>query len=323
MADCHDLFQKFYNEIKLSSSKKEFLRQARDALREKIKDYFNKEKKENPPKFWGQGSYAMATIVNPLDGEYDIDDGIYLQNLDRDKNDWSTADTVHGWVYEAVKGHTKEEPIDKRTCVRVVYSGQYHVDLPVYGEYKGRFYLAEKGEKGWHQSDPQALTNWFKEQVKHKGEQLRSIVRYLKAWSDCKSKSRNVKLPSGLMLTILVVENYESGSGDDAAFGRMVRNVYQKIANSFVVCNPVDQNEILSDCLTEFQKKNFKELLSNLLGSVNKALDEKSKKEACRVWKKEFGDRFPCCDDIADEKKEESSVGPIYIKSPSKPWSSN
>jgi hypothetical protein len=318
MADCHDLFQKFHDEIKLSSSKKESLRQARDALRKKIKDYFNNEKKESLPKSWNQGSYAMATIVNPLDSGYDIDDGVYLQNLDEDKNDWPTPEIVHNWIYEAVKGHTKEDPIDKRTCVRVVYSGQYHVDLPIYGEYKNEFYLAEKGESGWHVSDPQALTDWFKKQVKQNGEQLRNIVRYLKAWTDYKSK--NAKLPSGLILTILVAENYASRERNDAAFGRTIRNIYQKIADSFIVRNPIDQKEILSNRLTDTEKKNFKDLLSNLLDSANNALEDESKKEACKVWRKEFGDRFPCCDDIKEEKGEKSSIGPIYIKNPSKPW---
>jgi hypothetical protein len=72
--------------------------------------------------------------------------------------------------------------------------------------------------------------------------------------------------------------------------------------------------------LTDTEKKNFKDLLSNLLDSANNALEDESKKEACKVWRKEFGDRFPCCDDIKEEKGEKSSIGPIYIKNPSKPW---
>lgn len=62
----------------------------------------------------------MGTIVNPLDGEYDIDDGVYLQNLDKENKDsWPTPETVHSWIYKAVEGHTKEDPIDKRIKERV------------------------------------------------------------------------------------------------------------------------------------------------------------------------------------------------------------
>ena len=135
-------------------------------------------------------------------------------------------------------------------------------------------------------------------------------MRYLKAWADYKSKTNNVKLPRGLILTVLVAENYVEKERDDSAFGRTIRNIYQKIIDSFVVYNPVDQDEILTERLTDPQKKKFKELLVSLLNNANKALDEKSKKEACRIWRREFGDRFPCCDDI---KEEES---PLYTSSP-------
>ena len=79
------------------------------------------------PKFHAQGSFATQTTVNPLDGEFDLDDGVYLQHLDEyDQSGWPTPETVHGWIVDATNGYTKEKPIDKRTCVRVRYAGQYH-----------------------------------------------------------------------------------------------------------------------------------------------------------------------------------------------------
>ena len=91
MADCNDLFKKFQEKITLTSTKRDYLKQARDALRKRIIYYFVNDKEETPPEFWIQGSYKMLTIVNPLDGEYDIDDGIYLQNIDSDDKDCYTV----------------------------------------------------------------------------------------------------------------------------------------------------------------------------------------------------------------------------------------
>jgi len=82
MADCHNLFQRYHDTIKLSVSKKEFLKKGKNALRNRIKNYFKNTLKVKSPKFWSQGSYALRTIVNPIDGEYDIDDGVYLQNIE-------------------------------------------------------------------------------------------------------------------------------------------------------------------------------------------------------------------------------------------------
>lgn len=293
MANCHDLFQKLHDEIKLPASKRDALKKAKDALRKRVKEYFSKELKTESPKFWSQGSYALGTIVNPLDKEYDIDDGIYLQHLSDEKDQWPTPEAVHKWIYDAVKGHTQEDPIDKRTCVRVVYSGEYHVDLPIYSTFEDEYYLAEKGENGWTLSDPIAISEWFIRELKQKGDQLKRVVRYLKAWGDFKSKSNGIKLPSGLILTVLATEHYISTEYDDSAFVTTAKNIYQKISNDFTVYNPIDSNEILTARLTDAQKKNFISILSNLLGNASKAFEENDEIKASELWISEFGDRFP------------------------------
>jgi len=310
MADCHDLFQKFNDNIKLMPSKSDFLKKGGNAIRDRIRNDF-KSMGKSVPKFRTQGSYAMSTIVNPIDGEYDIDDGVYLQDLDPNKSEWPTPDTVHKWIYDAVKKHTKEEPIDKRTCIRVCYSGQYHIDLPIYAIYNSFPYLAEKGERGWHVSDPRALTNWFKDQVKNEGEQLRRLVRYLKAWAD--NQSRLGKLPSGLILTILVVNNYEKSDRDDGSFAGTVANIYNQMLGSEAVFNPVDPYERLSDRLTETQINNFRERLSILLDDARDALKENSKQKAAKKWRKEFGDRFPEYKDPDKSKKVLKTSAPAIL----------
>lgn len=170
MANLHKEFTKFHDQVALTSGKKESLRKSRNAIRDRIRKYFSYALKVASPKFHGQGSYAMGTTVNPLDGEFDIDDGVYLQHLDdNDDSEWPTPETVHRWLVNATNGHTNEKPIDKRACVRVRYASQYyHVDLPSYAKLNSKYMLAEKGAKGWHRSDPKALTDWFKEQVKRK-----------------------------------------------------------------------------------------------------------------------------------------------------------
>ena len=120
MANLHKEFGTFHDRIALTSGKKESLRKSRNAIRDRIRKHFRENIKVELPKFRGQGSYAMGTTVNPLDGEFDIDDGVYLQHLDKnDDSEWPTPETVHSWLVKATDGHTKEKPIDKRTCVRV------------------------------------------------------------------------------------------------------------------------------------------------------------------------------------------------------------
>ena len=158
MANLHRSFDKFNKKISLDSSHKESLRTSRNSVRDKIRKYFQEEEKGYTPKFHGQGSFMMNAIIEPLDGEFDIDDGIYLQV---DSKPSEAITTLHRWIYKAVEGHTKEKPIDKNPCVRLVYAGKYHIDLPLYHiEESGVPYLAHKA-KGWTKSDPREFIDWF------------------------------------------------------------------------------------------------------------------------------------------------------------------
>ena len=116
MANCHKLFLDFNAAIALESNCKKTLRKSRDAVREKIRNYFRDNQNGFSPKFHGQGSFMMNTIIEPLDGEFDIDDGIYFKV---EVEPLQSISSFHRWICEAIDGHTKQEPIDKQTCVRL------------------------------------------------------------------------------------------------------------------------------------------------------------------------------------------------------------
>lgn len=324
MANLHKEFAVFHDQIVLTSGKKKSLRNSRDAVRDRIRKYFRDKLKVQLPKFLGQGSYAMGTTVNPLDGEFDIDDGVYLRHLDKNEDSkWPTPDTVHRWLVNATDGHTAEKPIDKQTCVRVRYAGQYHVDLPSYGELNGKYMLAEKGEKGWHHSDPLALTLWFKDKVKGQGEQLRRIVLYLKAWADFQAGRRG-KMPSGLILTVLAAQNFCADERDDVSLTETANAISIVVSGAFCVLNPVDSEEELTARLTDEQKVRFQEAISDLASDAAKAIATDDRGKSSKLWRKQFGDRFPSVEDDnkADKRKEDASkVAAIYgAKTPAKPW---
>lgn len=295
LAQCNDLFLKFDEKIKLKPEKKKYLRTSRNALREKIKGYFEETLKVSKPQFWGQGSYMMNTTIEPIEGEYDIDDGVYLMHLaDKKEEDWPAASTVHNWIVKAVEGHTSTPPVNKNTCVRVIYKNDYHVDLPIYIKAEDAEHpkLAHK-TKGWIDSDPKALTNWFNDEVKNKGAQLKRIVRYFKAWKDY--KKGDDKFPSGMIFTILAANHFVEGyeEDDDSAFVATAQEIYDQLNSSFSLKRPVFPEEELLDGWSETAKTNFLNKLSNLIKQGQKALETEDKKEAADIWRKIFGDRFP------------------------------
>lgn len=295
MAQCNDLFMEFDGKIKLDSTKKQSLRTSRNALRVKIQNYFENTLKVTKPNFWGQGSYMMNTIIKPIEGEYDIDDGVYLKHLaGKDEEEWPAATTVHNWILKAVDGHTTTPPVNKNTCVRVIFKNDYHIDFPIYilGDNADHPKLAHK-TKGWIDSDPKELTNWFSNEVTSKGDQLKRIVRYFKAWKD--NKKGEDKFPSGMIFTILAsnhfVEGYEED--DDSVFIAIAKEIYDELNESFSLKRPVFPEEELFDEWSETAKTNFLSKLSTLVTNGQKALEKEKKSESADIWIKIFGDRFP------------------------------
>ena len=294
MADCHKIFLEFNSIIELKPKRKASLRTSRDAVREIIRDYFREKNNGFFPKFHGQGSFMMNTIIYPLDGEFDIDDGIYFFV---EQEPAHSIDTFHRWICEATDGHTKQKPIDKQTCVRVVYAGQYHLDLPIYYIVKGNCPRLAHKSKGWIESDPRKFIKWFQGQTDDKG-QLRRIVRYLKAWSDYKAG----ELPSGLILSILATRNIRYDARDDIALYNTLSNIKSWLELSFTCYRPTTPSyEDLLQNYSQTDKYYFKSQLASLIRSAEKALDDKtSLEDACKEWQKHFGDRFPC--QLAEDK---------------------
>ena len=325
MANLHNEFQTFHERVALSRGKKESLTTSRDAVRDRIRKHFRENLRLKVSEFRSQGSFEMDTTVNPLDGEFDIDDGVYLQHLDEsDGSMWPTPETVHKWLVDATDGHTNEKPIDKRTCVRVHYAGQYHVDLPSYGKLNGEYLLAEKGEKGWHRSNPTTLTKWFNDLAQQRGDQLRRIVRFVKAWADHQSTRRG-KMPSSLVLTVLATQNFRSHENDDVSLANTAKEISDFVGLVFCVYNPVDGTEELTARLSDEEKKRFQEAIADLGKDASKAVNNDSQHKASKLWCAQLGDRFPLVqeeDEDARQRKDDASRLAIFYtpKKPIKPW---
>lgn len=288
MADLNKLFNTFNEKITLGPTKKENLRIGRNALRKKIKDKFE-EKNRTKPKFCGQGSFMMKTTVNPINGEYDLDDGVYIQGFsDKEENEWPVASTIHSWIKEAVNGHTSTPPVNKNTCVRVIYVNDYHIDLPSYIIKDDVAYLAHK-DKGWIVSDPKAFTDWFIGSVKEEGEQLRSLVKYLKAWKDYKSVDLK-----GIEITILVGENfYPSENRDDLSLLGTLTSIIDVLENEFKCVKPVAPNEDLFEDISDTKKENIISSLKKLRDKIQEAVNKEDEEEASNIMIEYFGSRFP------------------------------
>lgn len=312
MLDLNDLFLVFNDEISLTKTYKNKVTSGRDALRTKIGNKFS-DKGRNKPKYYTQGSYSMKTAIIPLDDEFDLDNGVYLQGYSTDEEEWPATQTVHTWVKEAVEGHTSNNPIDKNTCVRVVYEDKYHIDLPIYIMGKDNeedvAFLAHKS-KGWVKSDPKAFTNWFQDYVKRDGQVIRRMVKYLKAWKDYK----NIDI-KGIAITILVCENScLTDDRDDISLLDTITNIYDTLEENFQCYKPVTPtDEDLFADLSETAKEGILGALKKIIKELDRAIYEtNNEKKATDILRNIFGERFP---EGEDENKDmyEATQTPVKL----------
>lgn len=285
MANCHKLFLDFNGAVALNSTHKKTLRKSRNAVRDKIRNYFRVKQNGFFPKFHGQGSFMMNTIIKPIDGEFDIDDGIYFK-VEAEPN--QSINTFHRWICEAVNGHTKQEPTDKQTCVRLVYAGEYHLDLPIYYIIEGQTPRLAHKSKGWIESDPREFIKWFNDQTDDNG-QLKRIIRYLKAWSDY----RKGDLPSGLILSILAVNNINDNyhKYDDVTLYKTLVSIKRNLELNFACYRPTTPaDENLLEDYSKTKRDYFLTQLDSFIKSAKRALDENTTiEDACKVWQRHFG----------------------------------
>lgn len=283
MTNLHNRFLAFERNISVSSSKITKLRNSRQALERRIREYFRQESDVLIPRFYIQGSYKMKTMIVDDSKTYDVDLGIYFL---QEPN--VTPKTLQQWVANAVSGHTTGGIQHRDKCIRVIYQGDFHIDLPVYyfrPTYDRHPCLATKN--GWVASDPKELCDWFSTHKDTSGQVIR-LVKYFKAWA----KTRRRKMPSGIALTVLVTNHYVCHQQDDYAFFATAKAIYNSFGWSIQCKNPATPYDDLLSRLDSYQKQNFKDALWDLVNDGDNALHSHSDYTAANIWRQQLGYRF-------------------------------
>jgi hypothetical protein len=312
MANTHDLVQKFLKEIKILSGKKEKMKISKNALRKKIKNYFKENHPEYKPVFYIQGSYKTKNGIRYKDDTADLDDGVYFER----KPD-VTATTLQKWVYSAVEGHTTGGQSHKKKCIRVIYAGDYHIDIPVLYKTDDMDHpkLAVKNE-GWTDDDPKEFVDWFNEEKDIEGQLVR-ISMFLKAWGDHKRHS----MPSGLCLTILAQKCIQYNDRDDICLKETLEEIKSELDHSWECNMPTTPYEDLFEDYDSVFQDNFMISLEAFIEDAEEAIETEERKKASKLWRKHLGNRFPIAEDDNDRSHSESKKASLAgVAGLSKPW---
>lgn len=301
MANCHNLFQTFYEKIRIGSTKSTQMTNSKDGIRSRIRSWFKENHPDYVPQFYIQGSMKMKTGIRTKDDICDLDDGVYFF-----REPDVTSITLQGWVREAVDGYTNTKPEHRKKCIRSIFANDYEIDNPVYYKVDEKNYQLAIKNSGWRDDDPKAMVDWFNGKKDKEGRLVRS-VKYQKAWCD------NIRhyMPGGLAMTILTsnaLTNITLNERDDISLRDILKEIKKTLDTKFECIVPVTPNDDLFAHYDYAKKNNFITALNSFIEDADKALKEENQLKSSRLWQKHLGDRFPDGEDKKEESKLKSSV---------------
>lgn len=304
MFNCSDDVIAFHDEkVTLPQDERTAMRKRRDANRDRLKSRLKEQNKPIPKEFIKQGSYAMLTMVQDPDNDYDIDDGVYFTQASLKKADGTdrSPGEAKQMVCDALQDDRfNKKPKVKKSCVRIFYEEGYHVDMPVYRirTSDGKYELAS--DDGWIVSNAADAEDWFNKTNKNKspdigtnGGQFRRTVRFLKKFARSRRDWKSNVAP-GFTITKLVEEKYVANTGrEDKALRDCMQSICDRLVLNLEVRHPVTTGTMLTsgpdDAGTKFLRDKLKTALADL-----KVLDDAkcTRKQALAAWDKVFNTDF-------------------------------
>ncbi|CAG0975700.1 hypothetical protein ANRL4_01551 [Anaerolineae bacterium] len=257
MYNVYDEMYTFYDRhVRLSRDKQAELTEYRDANIERLKNGLRKLECNPPIRTYSQGSYAMSTMVQHPNNDYDLDTAVVFTADDLPATALDARQLVLAGIVQG-GGNFKQPPEARPNAVTVWYAEGHHIDLAVYRSSQDGFgnEITEHAGVDWTRRKPTEIADWFKDEVTVKSPspdfgatvkegQMRRIVQLLKMFA----RSRpSWKLPGGLLISALVAECYRSNAHfDDAALYDTMAAIRVRLQGNTEILNPVDPSQKLT-----------------------------------------------------------------------------
>ena len=244
-----------------------------------------------------QGSYALGTLIKPVDenDEYDAD----IQVVMNPNPNWEAKDYVHA-VYQALKKNKNyaDKLRLKTRCVTVDYAGDFHLDVVPRVTSRGNHYICNRVDNKFEETDGTGYREWFNEKNRITNGNLKRVVRILKYLRDHKN---NYTAKSILLTTLAGNAIRKSDEGTEAV---------STVANTLVtvlsrtdeylqqhpqmpdIRNPVLPTETFNRHWDQRKYDNFRRRVHSHAQAAKQALGEGSAEESIKVWRQLFGESF-------------------------------
>lgn len=264
-----------------------------------------------PSETRNQGGYAMRTLNQARDNDYDIDVALIFEKEDLPASPKSARERIRDAFIETA-GQFKESPEARKNAVTIWYASGQHLDFAIYrcssDAYDNEIIEHSSGDE-WKPRDPDAMTTWFSDRVNAlspssiygatiEENQLRKIVRFAKFFA----KSRtNWDLPGGMIMTTLIVESYRANMyRDDASLLQTFEALYNRLQVYTTVASPIDGSDLTASEKHKKQVENLKNSLGEFLPKLGILYSANCTREQARnAWRQFFNHEYWSADNDA------------------------
>ena len=244
-----------------------------------------------------QGSYALDTLIKPVDDndEYDAD----IQIVMNPNPKWEPKDYVLAINQTLGNNQTYADKRRLKTrCVTVDYAGDFHLDVVPRVTIKGRHYVCNRHENKFEETDGNGYREWFNGKNRITAGNLKKVAKLLKYLRDHKN---SFTAKSILLTTLAGYMIMESDKGTAAVstvadtletvISRM-DNYLQQHPNMPEIKNPMLPTENFNRHWDQPKYANFRNRVQSYAGTAKRAKAEPSAEKATKIWQELFGESF-------------------------------
>ena len=244
-----------------------------------------------------QGSYALGTLIKPVDDndEYDAD----IQIVMNPNPKWEAKDYVHA-INQTLAGN--KNYVDKlrlkTRCVTVDYAGDFHLDVVPRVTINGKHCVCNRIDNKFEETDGTGYRDWFNGKNRITGGNLKRVVRLLKHLRDHK----NSFTAKSILLTTLAGNAIKVSDEGTAAVSTVadtletvlsrMNDYLQQHPNMPIIKNPVLPTEDFNRHWDQRRYANFRNRVQSYAQTAKQAKAEPSAEQAIKLWQDLFGDKF-------------------------------
>ena len=244
-----------------------------------------------------QGSYALGTLIKPVDDndEYDAD----IQIVMNPNSKWEPRDYINQ-VNRTLSGNkTYADKLRLKTrCVTVDYAGDFHLDVVPRVTSEGKHYVCNRIENRRELTDGNGYRDWFNDKNRITAGNLKRVVRLLKHLRDDKNsfRAKSILLTTLAGNTIRTSDEGTEGVSTvadtlETVLGRM-NDYLQGHPNMPEIKNPVLPAENFNRHWTQQNYTNFRNRIQTYARIARQAKAEPSSEKAIKLWQELFGETF-------------------------------